>query len=141
MSNSILKAFILLIGMTVLSSCNNEKRQYLNSFEDFVDKVESNYQSYTFDDWKRSFDMFKVYEEEYEQHKDKMTADDEAFVSSLEDRYFTVLKKAPRNMLRDLYPTISTLLGEEGQNWVHQWESHLIDLGNDFQELLDMFDD
>lgn len=141
MSNSILKACIILIGMTVLSSCNNEKRQYLNSFEDFVVNIESNYQSYTFDDWKRSFDTFKVYEEEYEQYKDKMTADDESFVSSLEERYFTVLKRAPRNMLRDLYPTISTLLGEEGQNWVNQFESHLRDLGDDFRDLMDMIGD
>lgn len=141
MANNILKAFVLLLGITVFSSCNNEKRQYLNSFEDFVVKVESNYQSYTFDDWKRSFDMFKMYEEEYEQYKDKMTVDDEAFVSNLEDRYFTVLKRAPRNMLRDLYPTISTLIGEDGQNWVNQFENHLRDLGDDFRELMDMIGD
>ncbi len=141
MANNILKAFVLLLGITVFSSCNNEKRQYLNSFEDFVVKVESNYQTYTFEDWKRSFDMFKMYEEEYEQYKDKMTADDEAFVSNLEDRYFMVLKRAPRNMLRDLYPTISTLIGEDGQNWVNQFESHLRDFGNDFRELMNMIGD
>ena len=141
MSKNIIKLFVLLVAMTTMSSCNNEKRQYLNSFEDFVVQVESNYPVYTIEDWKKSFDMFNLYEEEYEQYADKMTSDDVAFVSSLEDRYFAALKKAPRSMLRDLYPMVSTLLGEDGQNWANQFESHLKDIGDDLRELMDMIGD
>lgn len=139
MSKKILKVFVLLIGMTTLVSCNNAKRQYMNSFEQFVTSVETDYSTYTMEDWKWSFDEFKSFEEQFEIYQDKMSSDDIAEIADFEERYLRTLSHAPGSIISNLTPYISSFLDEEGQDLLQRFGDDLGDVVNDIRDLLELF--
>ncbi len=137
MKKNILMAFVLFIGLTTLVSCNSAKKQYMNSFGQFVSQVEDGYRSYTLEDWSWSWDQFQNFEDQFQVYQDKMSPDDIAYVADLEHRYLNTLKKAPASVLGQLSPIISRFM-DNGQEWVESVGEHLNGLMEDFRELREM---
>lgn len=139
MNKSILKTFVLMVSMIALASCNSAKRQYMNSFEQFVSQVETDYTTYTLEDWKWSFDEFKSFEEQFEIYQDKMSSDDIAEIADFEERYLRTLSHAPGSIISNLTPYISSFLDEEGQDLLQRFGDDLGDVVNDIRDLLELF--
>lgn len=111
----------------------------MNSFEQFVTSVETDYSTYTMEDWKWSFDEFKSFEEQFEIYQDKMSSDDIAEIADFEERYLRTLSHAPGSIISNLTPYISSFLDEEGQDLLQRFGDDLGDVVNDIRDFLDLF--
>ena len=134
MDKNILRVLLLFVSMMALTSCNSAKRQYMNSFEEFVSQVESNHTTYTLEDWKWSFDKVKSFEEQFETYQEKMSSDDIAAIAEYEERYLRTLSHAPGNIISNLTPYISSFFGEEGLDLLQRFGD---DLNNVFEDIRD----
>ncbi|MCB0844985.1 MAG: hypothetical protein KDE26_17155 [Bacteroidetes bacterium] len=69
--------YLAIFSLTIvvfLTSCSTSKRQYLNNYEELMDEVAQNHQSFDHDEWNNANEEFKILVEEYyPEYEEEMT--------------------------------------------------------------------
>lgn len=116
MKNSFFLHLAFILGLAfLLSSCVYNKASYLNSFKDFVEKVE-NMDSMTDTDFDAIDREFSEYTEKYyDQYKEDLTREDKEEIVFLKARYYQALA---RHGVKNLGEKLDEL-GEEALDFIN----------------------
>ena len=94
-----MKKYFTAVGISILATamigCSSySKDDYLDDFAGFISSIESEYQSYSDDDWSEKDVDFQLYASEYyELFKDELTSDDLRIIGKLKAKYQTIKVK------------------------------------------------
>ncbi|GHT08016.1 hypothetical protein AGMMS49525_17210 [Bacteroidia bacterium] len=85
-----------------LVGCTPSKDDYISDFSDFVSGIETNYKTYTGEDWTQADEEYQLYVGEYyEKHEAKLTAEDQRTIGKLKAKYQTIVMKHNAKQLID----------------------------------------
>ena len=78
-----------------ITSCElNTKENYIKEFTNFIVDIETNYQTFTEEDWKtKEIEYEKFIGEKYEQFQAQFTDEDQQNIGKLKARYFKIVLK------------------------------------------------
>lgn len=87
-------AFISVIVIMLLASCQSTPWGYVNNFERFVERVEKNATSYTNEQWEKNDGQLKKFVDQYDKEKQRLSSDEKKKVGELTVRYYKARVKA-----------------------------------------------
>jgi hypothetical protein len=109
------KAFyVLFIGIWFFTSCSfYSKDDYLKDFNKFINDVETNFESFSEEDWKLKDADFQNYTTElYEKFKEELTDDDQKLIGKLKTKYLLVKSKSEmKNLGKQINDGLNQLKG------------------------------
>ncbi|MDX8341499.1 DUF6565 domain-containing protein [Draconibacterium sp. IB214405] len=126
---------ILIICFVALISCATPttKEDYLERFERFVERVETNHHKYTRKDWEWANERFERYNSEwYLDYRDDFTVEDQIKIKGLIIKYHALKnKESVGDLLRDLFKDDVNKIGNKFQEYIDE------DLDEDLDKIID----
>ena len=114
--------YTLFVILFSLFSCKNmTKDSYISNYESFVNKVELNYENYSFNDWSKNDSLFEIYSVNlFNEYKSQLTSEERSKINNLTGKY-TGLRVS--NLGKDIYNSI--------EDFGSQFESMLETISNE----------
>ncbi|WP_321370856.1 DUF6565 domain-containing protein [uncultured Draconibacterium sp.] len=115
---------ILIICFAALIACAapTTKEDYLDSFERFVQRVESNHKKYTQKDWEWADQRFERFNSVwYLDYRDDFTVEDQIKIKGLIIKYHALKnKESVGDLLRDLFKDDVNNIGDKVQKYIDE---------------------
>ncbi|MCK5824660.1 MAG: hypothetical protein KAG96_04565 [Ichthyobacteriaceae bacterium] len=85
---SLFKILVLVITLSIISCAPSTKQEYMNSYEEFIADLETNYTEYSESDWEKlDNNMNEFTGKLYDKFKDELTFSDKITLSAYKVKY------------------------------------------------------
>ncbi|MBR6847233.1 MAG: hypothetical protein IKM74_03790 [Bacteroidales bacterium] len=88
------KSFFAFMLLLMLVSCQSGASRFVNKFERFIERVESNASSYSQVEWEQKDEQFQEFVDDYKELKKDLSPDEKRKVGELTIRYYKARVKS-----------------------------------------------
>ena len=106
------KILIFIFSCVFFVACTSEKDRYVNSYENFVNKVIEQCDSYSSTDWDACIQKYEEFRKEYSKYMADMSQADREKINNLNSKLNAkIIEKGVGNTIEGIENTVNEVLG------------------------------